>query len=195
MPAAVYIDRIEGVDALTARLVNHPREAHTVLVNILRRLSLYIKADSMRRLTQEKHVRTRGTLQSIQQMVDTVQLMARVSTNNIVGLFIEKGTKEHPIAARNANALMLPIASFAGSFSLAQSSPFVRESRYYRQTGSLRAKASGAQLAFFRSVSHPGQKPSPFMYPAFTSSTPFREALLLEAGQQITRFLAGLGTV
>lgn len=197
MPAAVYVDRIQGADELMARLSGHKVEANRVLVNILRNLSTFIKGDAMRNLNAGGHIKTRQTLQSIQAAVDQVQMIARIGTNNITGLFLEKGTIEHPISAKTAPALMLPIASHAGSFSLSAGSPFSRESHlgrgsHYRLTGSLKAGkgAVGAQVAFFKSVHHPGQKATPFLYPAYLSSTPIREALLLAAGQEITAFLA-----
>jgi hypothetical protein len=189
VPAVVYVDRIEGADALMTRLAGHRAEAHKVMVNFLRALSVYIKGQAQKNLNDSKHVKTRQTLQSIDSSVDSATLSARIGVNNIVGLFLEKGTQPHPIAVRNAMALMLPVASFAGSFSLAGASPFVREASRYRATGSLRAGRS-AQAAFRSSVHHPGQKSTPFLYPAYQSSTPFREALLMKAGLDITEFLA-----
>lgn len=181
MPVVIYADNIQGLDPLLARLGGHKAVANRILINILRDLSMYIKSGAMHNLVAGKHTKTRLTLQSIDAVVDQVKLMATIGVHNVVGLFLEKGTKAHPIIARNAAVLMLPISA-GGSFS--------RSAGQWRATGSLRARSS-AQVAFFRSVHHPGNKPMPFLHPAYLSSAPFREAQLKLAGEEITKYLAG----
>ena len=191
MTATVYVDSISGLDPLLTRLAGHKLVANRIMINILRDLSMFIKVAAMKELVQHKNVRTRLTLQSITVVVDQARMIATIGTHNIIGLFLEKGTSPHPIVARNAPVLMLPVST-KGTFS-----PFRRDmgrGGHYRATGSVRAGAAGAgaQVAFFKSVHHPGNKPMPFLYPAFQSSTPFREALLKLAGEEITKYLAGI---
>lgn len=181
MPVVVYVDQIQGLDPLLARLSGHKAVANRILINILRDLSMYIKAGAMKNLAGSKHVKTRATLQSIDAVLDQTRMMATIGVRNIVGLFLEKGTKPHAIVARNAAMLVLPVSS---------SGSFTRSAGQYRATGSLRAKST-AQVAFFKSVHHPGNKPMPFLHPAYLSSAPFREALLKLAGAEITKYLAG----
>lgn len=184
------------MDALLARLQGHKAVANRILINILRASSLAIKAKAQKNLVP--HSKTRTTLQSLDAMVDQIRLMATIGTHNIAGLFLEKGTKDHPIVAKNARALMLPVSShaLAGVGSGGGASPFQRSygrSGKYRATGSLKSGrgASGAQVAFFQSVHHPGNRPMPFLYPAYTSSLPFINAQLVLAGEEITKYLAG----
>lgn len=189
MPVHVYIERIEGLDILVSRLNEHPLMARRVLHNFLKQLASRIKGNAQKNLTP--HSRTRTTLQGVIMRVNPDALTALIGTNQLVGLYLEKGTKPHTIAARNARALMLPVTS-----PTAGGSPFTRThgpAGAWRLTGTPRAargRSGGAQLAFFKSVHHPGQRATPWLMPAYRSAKPFQNELLKIAGQQIVDFLA-----
>lgn len=190
MPVVVYADKIVGLDPLLERLAGHKAVANRILIGILRTTSLFIKKDAQKNLVPHSH--TRATLQSLDAIVNDVLMMATIGTHNIAGLFLEKGTKAHPIEARNAQVLMLPVSPTAGS----GGTPFGRDygkTGHYRQTGSVKAGrgGAGAQVTFRRSVHHPGNKPTPFLFPAYQSSLPFTHAQLILAGEEITKYLAG----
>jgi hypothetical protein len=137
----------------------------------------------------EKHNiqrRTAHTAASI--AVTTPMPMSRlIAAHNIVGLFLEKGTKAHVITARRANALMLPVRAPSSG-----GSPFVRTFGP-RGSGRLSGATRSGQVTFFRSVQHPGAKPYPWVAPSFKMSLPVLELLVLKAGAEIGAYLARKG--
>ncbi len=186
--SARYSITVSGLAELEAALNNTPYR-HRVIKNVLTTIAAATAANAAKRVRKK----TKATAQSINFQVFNEPLMAVIGVHNPAGLFLEKGARAHIIAARNAQALMLPIR---GSMSRAQEgsrSPF---GRTYGKKGSSRLTGSvrSGQVAFFKSVHHPGNKPYPFLIPAYRDvSITLLDAILLKAGAQIVAAMARKG--
>ena len=160
-----------------------------VLNRVLKRMGREI----MGRARKNIRKKTGHTGQGIS--VDELEaLKVAVVSHNVVGLFLEFGTKAHEIAAKNAQALMLQIAPHAGTAAGAGKSIF---GRTYGRSGTSRLTGSprSGQVAFFKSVHHPGARAYPFLMPAYRESLPVLREVLLVAGDQIVRKMAGKGEI
>ena len=152
---------------------------------VLGRVLDTFSAEVARKAIKNVKQRTRATAQSIR--VDRPGILTRaIAVHNIVGLFLERGTREHQITARG-RALMLPIRAPSGG-----GSPFVRTFGP-RGTGRLSGATRSGQVGFFKSVHHPGNKPYPFLVPAYHESLPTLELILLKAGAEIGAHMAARG--
>jgi len=142
---AEFVARVQG---LAPGLTEAHRKA-------MRDSTLLVEAEAKARV----HRRTGRLFSSISSEVtgEGDDLTGRVYTDVQYASDLEHGTKAHEIVA-HGQALMLPISPMAGAVGFS-GSIFGGA----RLSGAPRA---GQQVAFFKSVHHPGTKAYPFMKPA-----------------------------
>ncbi len=163
-----------GLRRLVTGLGALPDALAAANLSAMKSATLYVEAEAKARVP-----RRTGRLQSsITSDVteDATELVGSVSTDVDYAAAVESGSQPHEIAAINASALMVPVASIGGFGG-------------GRLSGAARA---GQQVAFFRRVRHPGNRAEPFLGPALTDNTSTVQDFFTAAANKVLGLVKGV---